>query len=328
MAEKISGIYKIKNNINGKIYIGQSSDIYWRWTHHKSDLNHNRHHNRHLQSAWNKYGEDNFSFSIVEKCSEKLLDDKEKYWVNYFDSYNSGYNLDFGGQGIRGYKHTEDELNKMHRIQKPKIVLQFDLNFNLLKEWIGGVSHINKELGYTKECILLRCEHTILNKMTSYKNSYWIYKKEYDSSKFEWDKYFSNIRTWDEIPIYQYNTKHELIKIWNNHFELKEAGYKVTSILRICNHDGTQKIYKDSIWAYEGYDFSDGYFGISEYKKGIHNCRKVGMMNTKDGDIIKKFNSISEACIFLNKPVKFRGNIVQSISKNQRSAGYYWIYLD
>ena len=329
MAKKISGIYKITNIKNNKIYIGQSSDIFWRWTHHKSDLNNNRHHNRHLQNAWNKYGKDNFVFSIIEQCPEDNLDEKESYWINYFDSYNNGYNLDYGGQGIRGYKHTDTELEKMHRIQNPKIVLQFDLNFNFVKEWIGGVSHINKELGYTKECILLRCQHTILNKMTPYKNSYWVYKEEYESENFNWNDYFLNVRIWNDIPIYQYDTKHNLIKIWNTHFELKEAGYKVTTILRICNHDGSQKMYKNSIWAFEGYDFSDDYFKYCDKDvKDTRNCKRVHMKKEKDGDIIKTFDSITEACLFLGRAKKFRGNIISSIKKNQRSGGYYWEYAN
>ena len=82
MAEIISGIYCIKNNVNKKMYIGQSSDIYWRWTHHKSDLNHNRHHNNYLQNAWNKYGEKSFDFFILEECCLDQLDELEEEWIN------------------------------------------------------------------------------------------------------------------------------------------------------------------------------------------------------------------------------------------------------
>lgn len=328
MADKLMGIYMIKNKINNKKYVGQSSDIYWRWMRHKSDLNNNRHHNKHLQSAWNMYGEENFNFEIIEICDESNINRKEQYWIEKYDSYNSGYNLDLGGSGIRGYKHSQEEIDKMRRIQNPKIVLQFDLTFNLIKEWFGGVSHIRKELKYTKECILLRCEHTILNKMTPYKDSYWIYKEEYDSENFSWDNYFSNVRKWDDVPIYQYDTKFQVIKKWDSHFELREHGYDTVPILRICNHAGTQKTYKGYIWAYEGYDFSDGYFGNhSEYRKGAHNCRPIGMKIDKEGSIIKTFDSISLACDYIGRPQKFRSNIIMSINKGQRASGYYWEYL-
>lgn len=58
----IVGIYVIRNKMNGKCYIGQSSDIESRWKHHVNDLKSNCHHNQKLQNAWNKYGKDNFIF--------------------------------------------------------------------------------------------------------------------------------------------------------------------------------------------------------------------------------------------------------------------------
>ena len=334
MAKVISGIYAITNMTNNKKYVGQAGDIYWRWRHHKSDLRGNRHHNKHLQNSWNMYGEDNFEFSIIEECPISMLDEREIYWIDKLKTYVGfddcqGYNDDLGGKGIRGYKHSQEEIDKMRRIQNPGIVLQFDLNFEFVKEWIGGVSHISKELGYTKECILLRCNHTILNKMTPYKNSYWIYKKEYESNSFSWSNYLSNVRKKDEKVICQYNRKFELLRKWYSHYDLKTEGYNLKPILSICNHNWDQKIYRDCIWAYEDYDFSDGYFGFyDEYKKGRHNCRKVSMKLEKNGDTIKNFDSITEACRYLGKPDKFRNNIIKSISKNQRSAGYYWKYID
>ena len=324
----ITGIYQIKNLINGNIYIGQSVNIRNRWKQHIYELNNDKHSNSHLQNAWNLYGKENFEFSILEKCEINQLDEKEEYWINKLDSYQNGYNNDLGGKGCRGYKHTEEEIIKMRKIQNPKIILQFDLEYNFVKEWIGGVSHINKELGYTKDCILLRCNHTILNKMTPYKNYFWIYKDEYDSENFTWDNYLSDYKICNEKVICQYNTCFELIKKWGSSNDLKTCGYDVKSIKEICNHNGTRKTYKGFIWAYEGYDFSDGYFGIyNEYKYGRHNCRKVNMKLEKYGAVIKSFDSITDACIFLGQPIKFRSNICQSISKHQKSCGYYWEYV-
>ena len=61
---KITGIYMILNHTNDKIYIGQSIDIKTRWKQHKSNLNCNRHENKHLQSAWDKYGKDKFEIQL------------------------------------------------------------------------------------------------------------------------------------------------------------------------------------------------------------------------------------------------------------------------
>ena len=92
MQDKI-GIYKIQNKLNGKIYIGQSKHIYQRWKQHKSCQKPNAI----LTIAFQKYGIDNFSFEIIEECNQKDLDEKEKYWIKYYNSYEDGYNLTRGG---------------------------------------------------------------------------------------------------------------------------------------------------------------------------------------------------------------------------------------
>lgn len=65
------GIYAIKNNANGKIYIGQSTNVKDRLWHHKSALKNNRHENSYLQNSYNKYGADCFEFVVIEECEEK-----------------------------------------------------------------------------------------------------------------------------------------------------------------------------------------------------------------------------------------------------------------
>ena len=99
--EKICGIYCIENLINHKKYIGQSVNITNRFYGHKNKLKENIHRNDHLQAAWNKYGEDNFEFSIIELCDESLLDEKEKYYIKFYDSNtnDNGYNIELGGKG-------------------------------------------------------------------------------------------------------------------------------------------------------------------------------------------------------------------------------------
>lgn len=93
------GIYKITNKINNKVYIGQSIDIKQRWRAHIYAAN--QHQDTHLYRAINHYGLENFVFEIIEvlEPNRNLLDDREKYWINYYDSYNTGYNSTLGGQG-------------------------------------------------------------------------------------------------------------------------------------------------------------------------------------------------------------------------------------
>lgn len=106
-------IYKITNNVDGKVYIGQTINYSKRKRSHISHLKDNKHHNEHLQRAWNKYGKENFSFEIIEECKTSELDKKEKYFIDLYNATDSsyGYNLVDGGQVFR--KFTPELREKM-----------------------------------------------------------------------------------------------------------------------------------------------------------------------------------------------------------------------
>lgn len=93
------GIYKITNLINGHSYIGQSINIVRRWKDHRQVAARGARNDYPLYRAISKYGIENFEFSIIEECSVDELDEKEKYWISYYDSYNNGYNQTKGGEG-------------------------------------------------------------------------------------------------------------------------------------------------------------------------------------------------------------------------------------
>lgn len=89
------GIYKITSIIDGKIYIGYSANIKKRIAYHKSHLSINKHNNTHLQSAWKMYSSDNFTFEIIEECSQDILCEREHYWCQLLNTHdpNKGYNI-------------------------------------------------------------------------------------------------------------------------------------------------------------------------------------------------------------------------------------------
>ena len=95
----MTGIYKITNTINGKSYIGQSVDVERRWKQEKKDsINVESHsYDYPLMKAFRKYGIKNFSFEIIEECEVKELNDKEIYWIKFYDTFFHGYNQTFGG---------------------------------------------------------------------------------------------------------------------------------------------------------------------------------------------------------------------------------------
>lgn len=107
-----SGIYKIENTVNGKVYVGQTKDLKRRKTSHFCDLRYNRHHNCHLQNAFNKYGENAFRFEVIEYCHETLLNSREAYWVNILHAQEpeAGYNIIDGGAGGNKKWNTQEVI--------------------------------------------------------------------------------------------------------------------------------------------------------------------------------------------------------------------------
>lgn len=145
----ICGIYCIENSITLKKYIGQSKNIKSRWCHHKANLNNGIHDNDYLQKAWNKYGEDNFKFYILEECCEETLDEKERYYIELYNTTNrsKGYNLKTGGQdyNIRS-KETNEKIAESIKNAYNNSNLKERRKQDALKQW-ANPNIKNKILG-------------------------------------------------------------------------------------------------------------------------------------------------------------------------------------
>jgi len=114
------GIYGIRNMANGKWYIGQGI-INSRKNWHFAALKRGDHFNRHLQSAFSKYGKDNFEFRVLEEVSEDMLDVRECAWIDFYKSTHEhfGYNLRTGGQLT--HHLSEETKRKMSEAHKGKV---------------------------------------------------------------------------------------------------------------------------------------------------------------------------------------------------------------
>ena len=119
MQENICGIYCIENKTTNKKYIGQSNNIMHRWNQHKNKLLNNCHPNTYLQSSWNKYGESDFTFSVLENCDVAMLDEKENYWIAFYNTLDrtKGFNLKSGGQN-GGSQYSDESRQRMSESQK------------------------------------------------------------------------------------------------------------------------------------------------------------------------------------------------------------------
>ena len=125
------GIYKI-NNPKGKIYIGKSKNIEKRFSSYYK-LQH-CHQQRKLYNSLKKYGPKNHVFEIIEECFEELLNEREIYYIELYNSLNDGLNLTQGGDG--GSLSKESAELKRLKIMKP--ILQYDLDGNFINEFKGA----------------------------------------------------------------------------------------------------------------------------------------------------------------------------------------------
>jgi group I intron endonuclease len=138
----IGGIYKITNNKNDKCYIGQSKDVEKRWKQHCWDSAKDS--KMPIHNAIRKYGLDVFSFELIEECSAEVRDEKEIYYIDFFNSYKDGYNATIGGNCfVKGKNHLsygkakskehKEKIAKAHK-GKPK-TKNSDINAGSYKVW-------------------------------------------------------------------------------------------------------------------------------------------------------------------------------------------------
>lgn len=111
-------IYCISNNINNNLYIGKTTypNIETRFKEHQRDSRKEKCKDRPLYRAINKYGFENFTISLIDECDIRELEAREQYWIDYYDTYNNGYNATKGGDGRVLYDYDlfiEDYLSGM-----------------------------------------------------------------------------------------------------------------------------------------------------------------------------------------------------------------------
>jgi len=113
-----SGIYEILNGETGTWYRGQSIDIEKRLSQHRKSLQNGTHYNAHLQRSWDKWGEEVFSFHVLEECDESQLNEREEYWVGeWYNDPSISFNKKAGGDAA-GF--SEETKRKISQIKKGK----------------------------------------------------------------------------------------------------------------------------------------------------------------------------------------------------------------
>ena len=218
------GIYKIINLVNGKLYIGSAINIKARWINHKSKLLLKKHHSIKLQRSWNKYGEENFKFEIIEECDKYKLIEREQHYIDLYNSYNNGYNCSPKSYSCLGIKRSNETKIKMSqsqignknnlgkkRSQKTKDTLSKSLTGNTNRK---GRKHSNKTIQLLREQRIGR-----------------------------------NSSSYNSTPILQYDLQNNFIKEWRDLISLKDSGFHSGHISECCR--GKLKRYSGFIWKFK-----------------------------------------------------------------------------
>ena len=215
-------IYGIKKN-NKVIYIGQTINNYKRrWQQHKIQSKERK---TALYYAFAKYGIENFEPFLIEECSNDKLNEREQYWIQYYNTFidKEGYNMTLGGD-------TSSNI-----LKKP--VYQYDLSGNFIQEF-ESVS----EAGRYFKTDASNISRAASGKINSAYNFLWSFKKE---------KILTTNKnlTFHKKMIYQYNKDKKLLHIYNSCNEAARAIGKTPQNISKCARGERPTAY-GFIWSY------------------------------------------------------------------------------
>lgn len=313
---KICGIYCIFNKINHKRYIGQSVDIESRWNKHKRSLTRKLYSgdNRHITSAWHKYGENNFEFFIVEECLETQLDDYETYWIDYYDSTNTskGYNKTRGGKyDYRIIWSEKDRALLPDRFGKNSaqhILSERDVR-DIIQRMLNGDTNrkIAQDYGVDRSTIA----HIRNHKSWTYLTDGIIFKK------FDGHKYVDQMNSSRPRSVDMYSIDGIFIKTFKSIRQAAlEINYKDSAIIRVCT--GRIISIKNLIFRYHGHPFDE--FDTSRANITVPVC--VDQYDDK-WNYINTYNTMKEAQDITGISKVTIGRVIRG--KQKMTGGFYWL---
>lgn len=250
---KICGIYKIENKFNGKIYIGQSINIKKRFYIHRYNAYNKKNkdvYNLYLYEAIRKYGKENFLYEIIEKCDKNILNEREKYWIEYYKSNKkeNGYNLSDGGNNIYT-KHLNNSSNITSKKQRVNEIKELLLNskmsiqeiarrYNITVESVTNINRghswfqedINYPIRDTRKKTIYYCPQCGKQLSTKYSKMC----KKCDGEKQQKEKgNFIDVKTFEnDLDNYglkelskKYNVSQQTIYRWSKKYNLKLKGW-------------------------------------------------------------------------------------------------------
>lgn len=297
-------IYKIYNNINDKVYIGQTiATIEIRWSQHKYDAK-NKEQKYPLYHAMNKYGVSNFYICMIEKIENKnkselrkILNIKECYYIELFNSCNHeyGYNLSVGGQASNTCQKQIDQYDKVGIY---------------IKTW-NSLTDVADFYNVSKASVSACCR----GKSKSCAGYVWRFHGE--------DFYlYQNVQN---VAVNQFSIDGKLL---NGFLSISDASrficrdeFGVSNITACCK--GRTHTSYGYVWRYAGDDFNKYSIDKKESKRFIHkvNCYSL------DGKYILTYDSVQNATKKLG--LKSASSIQESCSNhNKHARNFLWYYAD
>ena len=292
--ERLSGIYKITNLKNNLVYIGQTVNFGIRRRDHWSDKT-----NDDLHNDIQKLGREYFKFEIIEKCDVDQLDEREKYWIEYYDSYNMGYNNTEGGSG--------NKLNAKNSQCMP--VYAYNLDGTFAAEYYSIASAmrtLNMKSNNITRCIIHNDNH-------------------HHSGGFMWRTYKT-----DQIPAFEKNLGGKSIYCYDLNTRLFVKEYKTVTEAgielygkrtpHICSAaNGSRKSACGFLWSYEKFErLPDDYQGAKR------SLQKVYAYDMKTREFVKEYPNAYQAEIQLNGNKNKISDVILGLRKSWK--GFLWSY--
>lgn len=179
----MTGIYKITCLSTNEIYIGQSIAIARRLATHKRELKNGTHYNKHLQKTYDKYGKESFTYEILEQCPSTKLNEREKFYIQLYDSFNKGFNQDIGGSDISGENNPMFGIKGKDAPRFIDYILQLNSNGEKIGRFESTIDAAAAVKGGTSSIIkclnFWRGKEYDGRKHFTYKGFQWIYEKDY-----------------------------------------------------------------------------------------------------------------------------------------------------
>lgn len=177
-------IYKITNTLNNKIYIGQTvKTVEKRFQQHKNNSNKEYFSQIVLYKAFNKYGVENFICEQLEEVPNKLLDEREKYWIEFYDSYFDGYNSTLGGRATPLYNwDVDDIIEKYQELKSARKVAQLlGCDHSSIDRVLNsnGVKRFTSAQQQSKPLIIIDKEQNAFEFETTTEAAKWLIEKKY-----------------------------------------------------------------------------------------------------------------------------------------------------